>query len=273
MSQNISVARLPIRQPSLAGMFYPEKPADLTAQLSAYFRNTVTSETNPFGILVPHAGYIYSAQTAACSYAKIPSDFSGTFVILGPSHQGLATSTSEVIWQTPIGNVEPDTDFIAALELPKRDDYICAQENSIEVQIPFIAHRFPKAKIVPVLFGDQSPAGAKRAADAIIKAIQSTGIIPKIIASSDGSHYVPKARAMADDLTVLNALKNLDTALFYRFLQKYRPSMCGFGCIAAMSEVCKYLGAKEARLLLYSTSGDITGDFEEVVGYASMEVV
>lgn len=262
-----------LRTPSLAGLFYPEKKDELNNLLTKFFSDTVTSETNPKGILVPHAGYIYSGRCAAVSYSKISSDFNGTFVIIAPSHNGFETCVSDLIWNSPLGSVEPDKEFIEALDLPIRNDLAGEQENSIEVQIPFIKYRFANAKIVPILIGDQSYAGAKIVSDAVISAIKRTGITPIIIASGDGSHYVPKAKAESDDLTVIAALKNLDTVKFYESLIKIQPTMCGYGCIGAMAEICKYLGAKESRVLLYETSGEATGDFSEVVGYISMEVV
>ena len=262
-----------IRHPALAGMFYPGGAAELQAELTSFFASTVTSVTSPFGIVVPHAGYIYSGKTAAVSFGKIPADFSGTFVILAPSHQGYPTSVCDLVWETPIGNAVPDPGFIRALDLPRSNDIARRQENSIEVLIPFIVHRFPEAKIVPVLLGDQSPSGAHYVASAVTAAAEKTGVRPVVIASSDCSHYVSKARAQNDDLTVLAALKNLDTSAFYAALRKIRPSMCGFGCIAAAAEICRAFGAAEARVLLYTTSGEVTGDFDEVVGYAAVEVV
>jgi Predicted dioxygenase len=262
-----------IRHPTLAGMFYPGGASELQEEVASFFESTVTSETNPFGIVVPHAGYIYSGQTAAVSFGKISPGFSGTFVILAPSHQGYPTSSDDLVWETPVGCALPDTDFIQALDLPRSNEIARQQENSIEVLIPFIVHRFPQAKIVPVLLGDQSPAGAHLVAEAVLAAAEKTGIRPVIIASSDCSHYVPKARAESDDLTALAALKNLDTEAFYAALRKIRPSMCGYGCIAATAEICRAFGATEARVLLYTTSGDVTGDYDEVVGYAAVEVV
>ncbi|HJJ95347.1 MAG TPA: AmmeMemoRadiSam system protein B [Methanocorpusculum sp.] len=261
------------RIPTLAGMFYPSQPEDLKNLLTSFFEGTVTSVTNPKGILVPHAGFIYSGPAAAVSYAKIDSSFDGTFVIIGPNHSGYTTATADFAWDTPIGTVYPDSEFIASLPLPKDELYLREQENSLEVQMPFIAYRFPKAKIVPVLIGDQSPDGVKTIVSAVNQAIEATGRKIIIIASSDGSHYVPKKVAESADLTVLASLKNLDVPEFYQKLYEIRPSMCGYGAVAALAEICAGLGAKEARVLCYTTSGDVTGCTDEVVGYAAMEVL
>lgn len=264
-----------VRLSTLSGIFYPKNGDELEKIISAYFDSTVTSVSDPYGILVPHAGYVYSGAVAAYSYAKIPSGFSGTFVVIGPSHAGCDTSTSDLIWDTPIGPVPPDMEFVTALGefIPVRNDFARIKENSLEVQMPFIRYRFPQAKVVPILIGNQSFEGASRLAKAVLSAVEKTGTRPVIIASGDCSHYVPAKKARDDDLTVLAAVKHLDTTAFYEALYEIQPSMCGYGCIAAMVEICKAFGAKEARVLLYTTSGDVSGDMNEVVGYAAMEVV
>lgn len=264
-----------VRFSTLSGRFYPKNEHELSALLLSLFASTVTSVSNPYGILVPHAGFVYSGKTAACGYAKISPEFDGTFVLIGPSHAGVETSTSDMMWETPLGNVSPDLAFIEALSehIPVRNNLMSVEENSLETQMPFIRYRFPKAKIVPILMGDQSPKGATEVAHGVLSAAKKSGIRPIVIASGDGSHYVPAKIATQKDLTVLAALQNLDTAAFYTALSKLRPSMCGYGCIAATAQICASFGAKEARVLLYETSGDVTGDLNEVVGYAAMEMV
>lgn len=267
------------RLPTLEGMFYPADAAGLSTLLASFFNATVTSVSNPKGIVVPHAGLIYSGPAAAVSYAKIDSSFNKTFVIIGTGHEGYATACADFAWETPLGTVYPDEEFITALSshLPINNALLRRRENSIEVQMPFIRYRFPDAKVVPILIGDQSFSGARRVAEAVIAAAEALGRKAGedfiVIASGDGSHYVPKDVAEHDDLTVLAAAKNLNMTRFYEALETYQPSMCGYGCIAAACEICSHFGAKELRLLTYTTSGDVTGDYSEVVGYAAMEVI
>ena len=139
--------------------------------------------------------------------------------------------------------------------------------------MPFIAYRFPQAKITAILMGDQSPQGAASVAAAVLCAVEKTGRNIIVVASGDGSHYVPAKKAETDDLTCLAALKNLDVNAFYDALYAIQPSMCGYGCLAATAEIGKALGASETRVLTYTTSGDASGDYESVVGYASAEVI
>ncbi|HJJ96426.1 MAG TPA: AmmeMemoRadiSam system protein B [Methanocorpusculum sp.] len=264
------------RHADLAGMFYPGDAEELRALLDALFSSTVTSVTSPYGVLVPHAGYIYSGRCAACAYAKIPETFSGTFVVIGPSHAGCMTATADLIWETPLGPVLPDESLAAALTaagIPNRPDLLRVQENSLEVQMPFIRYRFPQAKVVPVLLGDQSLSEVRRVAAALSQAVGAVNTDVVIIASGDGSHYVPAAVAERDDLTVLAAAAKLDVQAFYEKLIEVKPSMCGYGCIAVLMLAGLQLGAREAKVIMYQTSGDATGDNREVVGYAAMEVV
>ena len=261
------------RLPTLAGIFYPSEAEGLKQTLAAFFDGTVTSVSNPKGILVPHAGFIYSGPCAAVSYARISPDFDGTFVVIGTSHKGYPNSVSDLDWDTPIGTVLADTEFADAVSLPKNNDIFREQENSLETQMPFIAYRFPKAKVCAVLMGDQSLEGVSEVAEAILCAVSKTNRNIIVAASGDCSHYVPAKKAETDDLTCLAALKNLDVSAFYDALYAIQPSMCGYGCLAATAEIGKALGAKEARVLTYTTSGDASGDYSAVVGYASVEVI
>lgn len=264
------------RHADLAGMFYPGNAEELRALLDALFSSTVTSVTSPYGVLVPHAGYIYSGRCAACAYAKIPETFTGTFVVIGPSHAGCMTATADLVWETPLGPVLPDTSLIAALTaagIPNRPDLLRVQENSLEVQMPFIRYRFPQAKVVPVLLGDQSLTEVRRVAAALSETVDAVHADVVIIASGDGSHYVPASVAERDDLTVLAAAAKLDVQAFYEKLIEVKPSMCGYGCIAVLMLAGKHLGAQDAKVIMYQTSGDATGDNREVVGYAAMEVI
>lgn len=273
ISAEPQVSEKTARLPTLAGIFYPSEAEGLKQTLAAFFDATVTSVSNPKGILVPHAGYIYSGPCAAVSYSRISPDFDGTFVVIGTSHKGHPNSVSNLDWETPIGTVPSDTEFADAVPLPKNNDIFREQENSLETQMPFIAYRFPKAKVCAILMGDQSLKGVAEISDAVISAVSKTNRRIIVAASGDGSHYVPAKKAENDDLTCLAALKNLDINAFYDALYAIQPSMCGYGCLAATAEIGKTLGAKEARVLTYTTSGDASGDYRAVVGYASLEVI
>jgi len=253
-------------------MFYPSDPSHLEQLLEKFFSSVKPEKKPPLGIVSPHAGYIYSGQVAAHAFGAIPPEFSGTFVVIGPSHRGYLTSVSSVPWETPLGIIDPDEEFIGALDL-ETDELSHRDEHSIEVQMPFIRYRFPRARIVPVMMGEQDPAGATRLAAMITTAIRQTKRDVRIVASSDFSHYVPATKAKSDDLYAIEPLTSLDVQEFYRRVDERGVTACGYGPIATMVMVCKQLGATRAELITYATSGDVTGDNREVVGYAGIAVI
>jgi len=261
-----------MRACAVAGMFYPRDPSHLEQLLEKFFSAVPKVQGNPLGIVSPHAGYIYSGQVAATAFGAIQKSFSGTFVVIGPSHRGYITCVSEVPWETPLGVVDTDTEFARALDM-EVDEISHRDEHSIEVQVPFIKYRFPRARIVPVMMGQQDYPGAIRLGEKILAAIKRTKRDVRIVASSDFSHYVPQKKAEADDLWAIEPLKSLDVEEFYRRIAERRVTACGYGPITAMVTACAGLGAKAAELIRYATSGDVTGDYREVVGYASIAVI
>ena len=260
-----------MRTCAVAGMFYPRDPSHLEQLLEKFFSGA-DSTGNSLGIVSPHAGYIYSGQVAACAFATIPADFSGTFVLVGPSHRGYITCGSTIPWETPLGVVDTDTELAAALDI-EIDEFSHRDEHSLEVQVPFIKYRFPRARIAPIMMGSQDISGVVALAGKIVAAVKRTKRDVRIVASSDFSHYVPEATAKTDDLYAIEALRTLDVAEFYRRIEERGVSACGYGPIAVMVTAASMLGAKAAELIRYATSGDVTGDRREVVGYAAIAVM
>jgi MEMO1 family protein len=260
-----------MRACAVAGMFYPRESSHLEQLFGKFFSGTKVTG-NPLGFVSPHAGYIYSGQVAALSFGSIPGDFAGTFVLIGPSHRGYLTCVSEVPWETPLGVVDTDAEFARALDL-ETDEFSHRDEHSIEVQVPFIKYRFPRARIAPVMMGQQDYASAISLAKKILAAVRMTKRDVRIVASSDFSHYVTEQKAKEDDLYAIEPLMSLDTKEFYRRIEERRVTACGYGPITAMVTACAGLGAKAAELIRYATSGDTTGDYREVVGYASIAVI
>jgi AmmeMemoRadiSam system protein B len=260
-----------MRSSVLAGSWYPKDPNRLEQMLEAYFIQSKPGAA--LGIVSPHAGYIYSGLTAAHAFGSLPPDFSGTIIVIGPSHSGYTTCASAIPWETPLGIVDTDAEFIKSLGIDINEAVHQTDENSIELQIPFIKYRFPRARIAPVMMGQQDYPSAIRLAEKIVSAIKQTNMDVRIVASSDFSHKVSEQKAKSDDLYAIEPLLTLDTKEFYRRIEERRVTACGFGPITAMVTACEKLGAKKAQLLRYATSGDVTGDCREVVGYAAISVI
>jgi AmmeMemoRadiSam system protein B len=170
------------------------------------------------------------------------------------------------------GFIDNDAALVAALDI-EIDEFSHAAEHSLEVQMPFIKYRFPRARIAPVMMGEQDEQSAMQLAEKITAAAQSERRDIRIVASSDFSHYVPESRAREQDQYAIEPLRTLDTGEFYKRIETYKISACGYGPITAMVRVCQTMGATEGRLLTYATSGDVTGDQHEVVGYAAIAVI
>ncbi|HOJ97185.1 MAG TPA: AmmeMemoRadiSam system protein B [Methanospirillum sp.] len=261
-----------IRASTVAGMFYPGDPGRLRQLLSELFRN-VPCSGDAAGVVSPHAGYVYSGRTAATAFAAFDEKFEGTFLVIGPSHRGFPTCISQIPWETPLGILEPDTELGSYIDLPVDERAMgYGTENSLEVQMPFIQFRFPRSRIVPIMMGYQTLPEVHRISSVIIKALEKYQKPVKIVASSDFSHYVSAEKAYRDDHYAIEALIHMDVAEFFSRIQSHNITACGYGPIGCMIEVLKTRGKTRCDLLEYTTSGEVSGDYDQVVGYAALAV-
>ena len=264
-----------MRKPAVSGQFYPGNSNDLRKQLDRCFHDVKKEKRRVIGGVVPHAGYIYSGNVAAHVFSKVAG--AKTFVIIGLNHRsmGSAVSVSAQPWETPLGTVEVDYDFIKAL--PKRiidtDEVSHKYEHSIEVQLPFLQYKFNKFKIVPISMALQDEETAKEVGDEISETIKKLRSKAVILASSDFTHYEPDSVARKVDGYVIEPILGLNVSEFYQRLRNKNASVCGFGPIAAMMHAVKNLGAKEGELIKYATSGEVAKDMTSVVGYAGIVMI
>lgn len=273
-----------IRTPAVAGMFYPKEEDELKSSIRDSFLHSYgpgklppsESSKKIYGVICPHAGYAYSGPIAAHSYYAMSSEKYALFVIIGPNHWGIGCSVAsmkECKWQTPLGNVEVDSE--SSVELNKisgvieLDFYSHTREHSLEVQIPMLqevySHQF---KIVPIILINQDYTTVKQVGSAIAKIAKRKKAV--IIGSSDLTHYEENSVAHKQDKLLIEPILKLDLDDFYRVLQENQVSACGYGAIASTMLACKELGATQGTLLKYATSGDIAGDMTSVVGYPSI---
>ncbi|WFN35392.1 AmmeMemoRadiSam system protein B [Methanogenium sp. S4BF] len=261
-----------VRKPTLAGLWYPDDPVILSSLLTSFFTKA-TGLPDCFGVVSPHAGYTYSGQVMATSYSCFDRHFAGTFLVIAPSHRGIGPYTSELDWDTPLGTVACNKVLARSLGVPLSDRAIQAEENSLELQMPFIKHRFPDAHVVPVLMGPQDYAHSLSLAETIWNSAALSAGDVRIVASSDFSHYVPADVAKKNDAYAIEGLYDLDISSFYQRLREYNVSACGYGPISVMATLTRHMGATHGALIQYMTSGDTTGDMAQVVGYASIAAV
>jgi AmmeMemoRadiSam system protein B len=264
-----------MRQPAVAGQFYPLRPEYLEKELDRCFEGLEIRERDVIGAVCPHAGYVYSGKVAAHVYASLPK--ADTYVILGPNHtgHGSALSMSRDTWKTPLGSVEVDVDLADRIlgSIIDMDELGHKYEHSIEVQLPFLQYRFGSDfRILPICMGMQDEETAVEVGDIIGRLVSDNGKRVVFIASSDFTHYQPAKLAREIDNEVIGPILNLDVRGMYDLLYRRNASVCGYGTIAAMLTASKIVGGSRATLLNYSNSGEISGDLNAVVGYAAIIV-
>jgi hypothetical protein len=273
-----------IRTPVVAGMFYPSNAKELKQTIHDCFLHPfgpgkippTESDEKIFGVICPHAGYMYSGPIACHSYYSISAQSVDVVVILGPNHWGIGCSVAsmkEGLWQTPLGEVRIDSDSAEEIaNLSKRielDYFSHTKDHSLEVQIPMLQEIYRNGfKILPIILIDQEIHAAKEIGIAVSKLAKKKKIM--IVGSSDFTHYEQNEFAYKQDHALIEPILKLDLEQFYNTLHEKQVSACGYGAIASTMVACKELGATKGKLLKYATSGDVAGDKSSVVGYASI---
>jgi len=263
-----------IRNPVVAGQFYPATPSSLEAQVRGLVDEKAPKQ-EVIGLVSPHAGYAYSGAVAGAVMSRIR--FKDTFIILGPSHTGAGRPFSimtEGSWQTPLGEVGIDSrlgkEILAGSKHLEEDHVAHLYEHSIEVQIPFLQYFKPDVKIVPIVLSPAAPSAYKEIGKEIAAAIKKLRAETVIVASSDMTHYESQESARRKDTEAINAIVELNEDELMRRIRELNISMCGYAPTVALISAAKELGAKRAELVRYQTSGDVTGDYSAVVGYAGI---
>jgi len=275
-----------VRKPAVAGYFYPSEKNELLSLIEKTFISKdlgpgllppLNEQKNVLGYVVPHAGYEYSGYVAAHAYLEISALPEGsTFIILGPNHYGigspLALPQSE-IWETPLGQVKIDTslrnEIMSEKSIIDIDDGAHWREHSIEVQIPYLQYVKKDFKILPISMTLMEKEYAVEVAEVIYKKIKEKKNY-YILASSDFTHYEPAESVNRKDEIAIKAIMNRDLDELYRVLRKYDITMCGYGPVAVLMHLSNLLGYANVKLLKHANSGDATGDYSSVVGYASI---
>jgi AmmeMemoRadiSam system protein B len=276
-----------VRRPTQAGSFYEGDAEALKMQVVNCFLHNFGPKKQPqvnrsgprhvVGLVCPHAGYMFSGPVAANAYYELAQDGKpDTVVILGPNHTGYGSALAlmnDGVWRTPLGDVEVDGEtadqIVQETHFIDVDDVAHRFEHSIEVQLPFLQYLYgSEFKFVPICFQMQDLASAVEVGKALVEVLARKNAV--VIASSDMTHYEPQVNAAAKDLAALRAVEAMDEKRFYSIIETQNVTACGYGPVATVISYAKGLGAKEAKLLCYKSSGDITGDYSNVVGYAAV---
>ena len=279
-----------VRTPAVAGRFYPGRAEDLLREVREFTSPSKTpietGRIDAIGCVAPHAGYIYCGSVAGAVYSrlKIPE----RCVILCPNHTGKGRPLAimaNTTWQTPLGEVAADADMAARLlrRFPalQEDSAAHRAEHAIEVQLPFLQASRPELKIVPIAIGTSDFDVLRGLGETLADVIadhheedQKTERQAKvlIIASSDMNHYESDTITRIKDHKAIERVLAMDARGLWEVVLNEDISMCGFGPTVVMLTAAKLLGATSATLVKYATSGDVSGDYESVVGYAGIIV-
>jgi AmmeMemoRadiSam system protein B len=265
-----------IRQPAVAGYFYPGDSRVLQNEIQVYLEEESSGAPSAPAIAMvsPHAGYQYSGRVAAAVFSrvKIPNQL----FILSPNHSGegspIAINTTGS-WRTPLGEAPIDEnlarDFCERCPTAQEDSAAHKSEHSLEVQIPFVQYLKKDFRFVPLTIQHLSYATCEEIAEALAETIRHADEEVLIVASSDMNHYESQDTTMRKDQFAIDGILHLDPEELYREVHRHHVTMCGIIPTTIALIAAKKLGAKKAELIRHATSGDVTGDYDSVVGYAS----
>ena len=273
-----------IRPSPIAGTWYPGEPSELRQLIESFLQaaNTPQFQGEILGVIVPHAGLIYSGLTAAHAFKALIGKDYHRVILLSPSHQyyrGPLLTTGHEAYATPLGFVPVDREALSAIQqnmstktgieiTPVRRD----REHSLEIELPFLQVVLPQDfSLVPLMLVDQSPELVRGLADAIATYVRSLPAEERtlLVASSDLSHFHMESRANQMDSRILKALEDMDAAALYRLNARGEGEACGLAPIATVLLACQQLGADRVVLADYRTSAAVTHDASSVVGYGS----
>jgi len=264
-----------IRHQQVAGYFYSAERKKLQNDITLLLQSAKTEKSfdKIFGIVSPHAGYIYSGKTAAYVYNLIKDKHYKTVIVISPSHSeyfpGISIYDGDA-YQTPLGVVEIDEDMTEKIIEGSRIIFRGIQghrkEHALEVQIPFLQSVLKDFKIVPVVMGDQRKMFVDHLAERIAFAADENTLV---VASSDMSHFYDSEEANILDSVVEKRINEFDFEQLLKDLEDKECEACGGGPIAALMKAASLKNINKSLVINRSDSGDVTGDKSEVVGYLS----
>ena len=270
-----------VREPAVAGQFYPGSAAEVNAELDRLILPQ-SQKRHALAIITPHAGWMYSGFTAGKLYSSV--EIPDRVLLVGPNHHGLGSVYAVCdagTWRTPIGDVpiaEPlAAELLDKCELLAPDGLAHRKEHCLEVQVPMLLRANPRVRIVPLLIGGGWPeSGGRRnlheIADAVALTVREYKQPVLLVASTDLNHYEDQETSNIKDKLVLDAVVKLDEEALMDRVTDVGVTMCGVAATYIVLAAAKKLGAHRAELLDYRTSGDVSGDFSRVVGYGAVVI-
>ena len=265
-----------IREPAVAGRFYSGNPQQLRKDVEGFLEGRAVARP-ALGLVSPHAGYMYSGHVAGAVFSQV--QIPDHVIVLCPNHTGIgawAAINKEGAWLTPLGEFKIDSSLAQKLsqlnDEIEEDNEAHAREHALEVQLPFLQVLNPQCRFVPLCLGHFSFGECEKMGAALARLIQDSEDKILILASSDLNHYETQESTLKKDQRAIDAILALDPKRLYRTVEDENITMCGIIPTTCMLLAANQLGAKEAELIKHATSGDVTGDFAGVVGYAGIVI-
>lgn len=273
-------SELDVRPSPISGQWYPGNPDRLAGSVDRYIEDAKLPEIEGevIGILAPHAGHLYSGPVAGYSFAALRSIQANIVAVISPMHYPYPDpllTTAHNLYQTPLGTIPVDDEAIQAL-----DEQLIEQlgfgltrirrdpEHSLEIELPFLQRTLSEEfRLIPIMIRDQSLRITRALGHALADVLAGSRVI--LVASSDLSHFYRQEIAKTLDEEMLKQVQALDPEGVLQVEEQGKAFACGRGAIAAVLWAAKDLGANHVQLLYYATSGDVTGDFSQVVGYGA----
>lgn len=263
-----------IRKAVFAYEWYPGEPKVLRSTIKSYLGDCRVSE-NIFGVISPHAGYIYSGHVAGAVYShvKVPE----VVVILCVNHRGIgarAAIISSGLWETPLGQVSIQEDLAETIKnnapVVEEDPTAHMREHSLELQLPFLQYLNPQFQLVPIALQHLSYEECEQLGIGLANSVQRFQKQVVLVASNDMTHFEPQEVAERKDRMAINKILEIDPYGLYTTVQRNRISMCGVIPSTVLLSSCKHLGARKGKLIKYASSGEVSKDYSSVVGYAGI---
>jgi AmmeMemoRadiSam system protein B len=269
-----------VRPSPIAGQWYPGSPARLASSVDDYMAAAVLPEIEGeiVALVAPHAGHVYSGPVAGYAFAIVRAMQKDLVVVVSPMHQPhhkpLLTSAHQA-YQTPLGQIPVDQEAVGRLDehlhaelgfglTPIRND----REHSLEIELPFLQQALASDfALLPVMVREQNRMVSKELGKAIARTVKARAAL--LVASTDLSHFYNQQMANALDGEILRQVEAFNPEGLFEAEEQGKGFACGRGALAAVMWAAKELGADKARVLNYATSGDVTGDHSQVVGYGA----
>lgn len=275
-----------IRPAQLAGQWYPANPKHLAEEVDRYISaaNMGVLDGEVVAVMSPHAGYMYSGSVAGYAFSAIKDLSPELVIIISPMHQPYyapVMTTAHSAYQTPLGLIPVNRESIDCLSAilkneagVKLAEVAHDPEHSLEIELPFLQRAVNSGyQILPIMLRDQSAVMARNLAKALTQALVQLGLAKRgsslLVASTDLSHYYSQSRAKQLDDELLKQVALFDADGVIKTEEQGKGYACGRGALSTVMWTAKALGAKSAKILKYATSGDVSGDYDRVVGYAA----